>query len=96
MTFLPDSEIFDVQEFSSHTLEERLRETAFLTRGLRISLTDERGEGSRVDFHYEGGIEDFVSYLNEIYVCDASYSSCEGGLCLFDGTQFSYYPNTCY
>ena len=50
---------------TSTTLEQRLRETAFLTRGLRISLTDERGEGKQVEFHYEGGIEDFVRYLNE-------------------------------
>ena len=48
-----------------HTLEERLRETAFLTRGLKISIVDERGEGHSAEFQYEGGIEDFVSYLNE-------------------------------
>ena len=47
--------------FDFATLEQRLRETAFLTRGLQISLTDERGEGRQVEFHYEGGIEDFVS-----------------------------------
>ena len=50
---------------TSRSLEERLRETAFLTRGLRISLVDERGEGQQAEFHYEGGIEDFVAYLNE-------------------------------
>ncbi len=65
ITFVPDSEIFDVHEFNAGTLEERLRETAFLTRGLRISLTDERGDGSRIDFHYEGGIEDYVGFLNQ-------------------------------
>jgi DNA gyrase subunit B len=66
ITFLPDAEIFDATEFEFSTLEQRLRETAFLTRGLRISLTDERGESARsVAFHYEGGIEDFVAYLNE-------------------------------
>jgi DNA gyrase subunit B len=64
ITFLPDSEIFEVIDFNVQTLEERLRETAFLTRGLRISLTDERGDGYRADFHYEGGIEDYVSFLN--------------------------------
>jgi DNA gyrase subunit B len=64
VTFLPDSEIFEVLDFNVATLEERLRETAFLTRGLRISLTDERGDGYHVDFHYEGGIEDYVSFLN--------------------------------
>src|SRR5579863_8368008 len=65
ITFRPDSEIFEVLDFNVHTLEERLRETAFLTRGLHISLTDERGDGYHVDFHYEGGIEDYVSFLNQ-------------------------------
>src|SRR5690349_23013722 len=46
-------------------LEQRLRETAYLTKGLRITVTDERGEGRRTEFHYEGGIRDFVAYLNE-------------------------------
>ena len=64
-TFLPDAEIFEALDFSFKTLEERLRETAFLTKGLRIALIDERGEGNRVDFHYEGGLIDFVTFLNE-------------------------------
>jgi DNA gyrase subunit B len=65
VTFLPDADVFETLEFDFHTLEERLRETAFLTRGLRISIADERGEGHSAEFRYEGGIEDFVSYLNE-------------------------------
>ncbi len=65
VTFLPDADIFEALDFDFHTLEERLRETAFLTRGLRISLTDERAEGHSAEFQYEGGIEDFVAYLNE-------------------------------
>jgi DNA gyrase subunit B len=65
LTFLPDADVFETLEFDFHTLEERLRETAFLTRGLKISLVDERGEGHEASFQYEGGIEDFVSYLNE-------------------------------
>ena len=65
ITFLPDAEVMETLEFDFATLEERLRETAFLTRGLRITLTDERGEGRRVEFHYDGGIQDFVAYLNE-------------------------------
>ncbi len=65
VTFLPDADIFEQLDFDFHTLEERLRETAFLTRGLKISLVDERGEGHSAAFQYEGGIEDFVSYLNE-------------------------------
>jgi DNA gyrase subunit B len=65
ITFLPDAEIFESLEFEFSTLEQRLRETAFLTRGLRIALKDERAEGHAAEFHYEGGIEDFVGYLNE-------------------------------
>jgi DNA gyrase subunit B len=66
ITFRPDAEIFETTDFDFSTLEQRLRETAFLTRGLRITLTDERGESAKsVEFHYEGGIEDFVTFLNE-------------------------------
>jgi DNA gyrase subunit B len=65
ITFLCDGDIFETLDFEFTTLEQRLRETAFLTRGLRIRITDERGEGSSAEFHYEGGISDFVSYLNE-------------------------------
>jgi DNA gyrase subunit B len=65
VTFLPDADIFETLDFDFHTLEDRLRETAFLTRGLKISIVDERGEGHAAEFQYEGGIEDFVSYLNE-------------------------------
>jgi DNA gyrase subunit B len=64
-TFLPDADIFETLDFDYTTLEERMRETAFLTRGLRILLVDERGEGHRSEFRYEGGIVDFVKYLNE-------------------------------
>jgi len=65
ITFLPDDEIFDELEFDYATLAERLRETAFLTRGLKIDLIDERGAGQSDTFHYEGGIVDFVAHLNE-------------------------------
>ena len=66
ITFLPDDEIFlDELEFDYATLAERLRETAFLTRGLKIELIDERGAGQADTFHYEGGIVDFVAHLNE-------------------------------
>ncbi|MCW3065546.1 MAG: gyrase, subunit [Solirubrobacterales bacterium] len=64
ITFVPDADIFNALDFETPVLEERLRETAFLTRGLRVILVDERGEGSRTEFQYEGGIEDFVAYLN--------------------------------
>jgi DNA gyrase subunit B len=65
ITFLPDGEIFETLDFDYATLEQRLRETAFLTRGLRIKITDGRAEGASAEFHYEGGISDFVTYLNE-------------------------------
>jgi DNA gyrase subunit B len=65
VTFLPDADVFESLEFDFYTLEERLRETAFLTRGLKISIVDERGEGHSAEFQYDGGIEDFVSYLNQ-------------------------------
>src|SRR3954471_22900304 len=65
ITFLADGEIFETLDYEWATLEQRLRETAYLTKGLKITLTDERGEGKRVEFHFEGGIRDFVSYLNE-------------------------------
>src|SRR5829696_1919076 len=65
ITFLPDAEIFETLDFEFPTIEQRLRETAFLTRGLRISIDDLRADGGRADFHYEGGIEDFVRFLNE-------------------------------
>jgi DNA gyrase subunit B len=65
ITFLPDAEIFDEIEWSTETLVQRLRETAFLTQGLRICLVDERADGERYEFHYEGGIRDFVAYIND-------------------------------
>jgi DNA gyrase subunit B len=65
ITWLPDADIFESLDHDFSVLEQRLRETAYLTRGLRITLTDERAGGKRVEFHFEGGIEDFVSYMNE-------------------------------
>src|SRR5438477_5298246 len=64
ISFLPDAEVFEEVELSAETLQQRLRETAFLTRGLRIALTDERAGGESVEFHYEGGIRDFVAHVN--------------------------------
>ena len=65
ITFLPDADIFETLDFDFTTIEERMRETAFLTAGLRITIIDERGSGHRAEFRYEGGIVDFVQYLNE-------------------------------
>jgi DNA gyrase subunit B len=64
ITFLPDLEIFETIDYEYSTLETRFREMAFLTRGLKITFSDERGEGSKVDFKYDGGIRDFVTYLH--------------------------------
>ncbi len=63
--FLPDDSIFEVKEFDYDTLKTRLRETAFLTRGLKIILRDLRSEENQSEeFHYEGGIKEFIEYLN--------------------------------
>jgi DNA gyrase subunit B len=65
ISFLPDAEIFEELDIEAGTVVQRLRETAFLTKGLHIKLVDERADGKTVEFHYEGGIKDFVSYINE-------------------------------
>lgn len=65
VTFLPDDTIFEQTVYDFDTLRNRLREIAFLTKGLRITLTDLREEPAKVrSFHYEGGIKEFVQYLN--------------------------------
>ena len=65
VSFLPDKEIFEETVFDFDTLKQRFREMAFLTKGLKIRLTDERGEKELVkEFHYEGGIKEFITYLN--------------------------------
>ncbi|WP_172189720.1 DNA topoisomerase IV subunit B [Lentilactobacillus kribbianus] len=66
LTFKPDSTIFTTTTFNFGTLSERLRESAFLLKGTKITLTDEReGMEQEETFHYEEGIKEFVSYLNE-------------------------------
>ena len=65
VTFLPDKEIFEDTVFDYDTLKQRFREMAFLTKGLKIRLHDEREEKTVTkEFHYEGGIKEFVTYLN--------------------------------
>ena len=66
VTFLPDDTIFEETVFDFDTLKQRLREMAFLTKNLKIVLSDERGE-EKVErvFHYAGGIKEFVTYLNK-------------------------------
>jgi DNA gyrase subunit B len=63
--YLPDSEIFETLDIEAGMLIQRLRETAFLTKGIYIKLVDERADGKTAEFHYEGGIRDFVAYVNE-------------------------------
>jgi DNA gyrase subunit B len=64
--FRPDGEIFESLQMDFGILEQRLRDTAFLTKGLRITITDERGEEKKTrEFFAEGGIRDFVAFLNE-------------------------------
>ena len=102
VSFLPDKTMFEVTEYDFKTLQTRLREMAFLTKGLKITLTDERVEPvlSKV-YHYEGGIQEFVQYLNKsttpIYD-DIIY--CEG---IKDGVQVEVafqhndsYSENCY
>ena len=64
VSFLADPDIFEDVDYDYRVLAQRLRETAFLTKGLKISLNDERADGESVTFQYEGGIVDFVAYIN--------------------------------
>lgn len=81
VTFLPDPTVFEDTVYDYDTLKQRLRETAFLTKGIRIGLTDTRGDEQRHhEFHYAGGIKEFVTYLNkskeslypEVIYCEGS------------------------
>ena len=66
VVFLPDKTIFEETVFDYDTLRQRLREIAFLTKGLKITLTDARLEEHKIrTFHYEGGIKEYVSYINK-------------------------------
>jgi DNA gyrase subunit B len=64
VAFWPDPDIFEETEFRYETLANRMREMAFLNAGLRITLTDERGEGKSEVYEYAGGIRDFVAHIN--------------------------------
>ena len=84
VTFLPDDTIFDTTVFDYNVLKQRFREMAFLTRGLKIVLRDEREEEPvEKSFHYEGGIKEFVQYLNrsttplyeEIIYCEGTVNN---------------------
>ncbi|KSU59113.1 DNA topoisomerase IV subunit B [[Bacillus] enclensis] len=63
--FTPDPEIFtETTEYDYETLANRIRELAFLNKGIQLSIEDKRGEGKRKDYHYEGGIKSYVEHLN--------------------------------
>lgn len=84
--FIPDKTIFEETVFDYNTLKTRLRETAFLTKGLKIILSDKReGIEQNKEFHYEGGIKEFVSYLNKSK--DALYDD----IMYFEGTKNNVY-----
>lgn len=64
--FYPDPEIFETTEFNYDTLRIRFREMAFLNKGIKITITDKRGEKPKSQtYHYEGGIKSFVEFLNQ-------------------------------
>ena len=66
VTFMPDASIFSTTDFKFNTISERLKESAFLLKNVTMTLTDLRDEEEvREEFHYENGVQDFVSYLNE-------------------------------
>ncbi|MBE5964450.1 MAG: DNA topoisomerase (ATP-hydrolyzing) subunit B [Lachnospiraceae bacterium] len=65
VTFLPDKEIFEETVYEYDILKQRLREIAFLTKGLKIVLIDDREEKKEREFYYEGGVKEFVQYLNK-------------------------------
>ncbi len=65
VSFMPDPEIFANREFEWDILADRMRELAFLNKGLAINMLDERGEGRKERYHYKGGLKEFIVYLNE-------------------------------
>lgn len=65
VTFKPDADIFEVTEYSFEKLSERLREKAFLNKGIKITIKDEREENKSHEFYYKGGIAEFVKHLNK-------------------------------
>lgn len=84
--FMPDATIFEETVFDYDTLKTRLRETAFLTKGLKIILIDAReGKEQKKEFHYEGGIKEFVTYLNK------SKESLYNDVMYFEGTKNGVY-----
>lgn len=95
--FMPDSTIFETTEFEFDVLKNRLRETAFLTKGLKIVLVDKREvdeDGNKIEisktFHYEGGIKEFVTYLNK------SKTPLYSDILYFEGTKNKVYVEVAF
>ncbi|MCR4748506.1 MAG: DNA topoisomerase (ATP-hydrolyzing) subunit B [Lachnospiraceae bacterium] len=95
--FKPDGTIFETTEFDYSVLKDRLRETAFLTKGLKITLIDKREvdeEGNKIEisktFHYEGGIKEFVTYLNK------SKTPLYNDILYFEGTKNKVYVEVAF
>ena len=95
--FMPDSTIFETTEFEFDVLKNRLRETAFLTKGLKIILIDNREkdeDGNKIEisktFHYEGGIKEFVTYLNK------SKTPLYNDILYFEGTKNKVYVEVAF
>jgi DNA gyrase subunit B len=86
VAFWPDPDVFEETEFRFETLSNRMREMAFLNAGLRITLTDERGDERKSDvYEYDGGIRDFVAHIN------ASKEPVHPQIIYFEGTANSHY-----
>lgn len=102
VTFLPDKMMFEETVFDYDTLRQRLREMAFLTKGLKITLADNRLEEPKVrEFHYEGGIKEYVQYLNrhkealyeEIIYCEGEKNGVQVEIALQHNDS---YTESCY
>lgn len=95
VTFLPDDTIFEETVYEYNILKDRLRETAFLTKGLKISLhdmrdLDDKGNPRTNIFHYEGGIKEFVTYLNN------SKTPLYNNILYFEGTKNNVYVEVAF
>ena len=87
--FLADDQIFETLEYQYEILENRFREMAFLTKGLRITLTDNREETpKKADFHFEGGLNSFVEYLNK-YLNDKKHPSYKNDFAIYTQRAFA-------
>ena len=97
VTFMPDDEIFETIEFEFDVLLNCLREQAFLNKGIKITLTDKRGEGQQKVMKYDGGIIEFVEYINknkeplhpQVIYCECEREDCEAEIALQYNDSYS-------